>query len=45
MLMIFLLNRALGLGATRGRLYIKHPDIFKVTCLRISSNPNGKDET
>lgn len=22
--------RALGLGATRGRLYIKHPDIFKV---------------
>ncbi|XP_071094353.1 nascent polypeptide-associated complex subunit alpha, muscle-specific form-like isoform X2 [Haliotis cracherodii] len=22
-------NKALGLGATRGRLYIKHPDIFK----------------
>lgn len=22
--------RALGLGATRGRLYIKHPDLFKV---------------
>jgi hypothetical protein len=23
-------NRALGLGATRGRIYIKHPDTFKV---------------
>jgi deoxynucleotidyltransferase terminal-interacting protein 1 len=22
-------NKALGLGATRGRLYIKHPDVFK----------------
>ncbi|XP_072013150.1 deoxynucleotidyltransferase terminal-interacting protein 1-like isoform X3 [Amphiura filiformis] len=22
-------NKALGLGATRGRLYIKHPDLFK----------------
>ena len=22
--------RALGLGQTRGRLYIKHPDVFKV---------------
>lgn len=22
-------NKALGLGATRGRIYIKHPDIFK----------------
>lgn len=23
--------RALGLGATRGRIYIKHPDVFKVS--------------
>lgn len=23
-------NKALGYGATRGRMYIKHPDIFKV---------------
>ena len=23
-------HRALGLGATRGRLYIKHQDVFKV---------------
>lgn len=27
---IKIFNRALGLGATRGRIYIKHPDIFKV---------------
>lgn len=24
-------NKALGLGATRGRLYIKHPEVFKYT--------------
>lgn len=29
---IKIFNRALGLGATRGRIYIKHPDIFKVRC-------------
>ncbi|ESN98814.1 hypothetical protein HELRODRAFT_135237, partial [Helobdella robusta] len=24
-------NKALGLGATRGRVYMKHPDLFKYT--------------
>lgn len=24
--------RALGMGGTRGRLYIKHPHLFKVRC-------------
>lgn len=34
------LNRALGLGATRGRIYIKHPDTFKVsTCNCFLLNP------
>ena len=23
-------RRALGLGATRGRIYMKHPELFKV---------------
>jgi len=32
---IFLIYfRALGLGAQRGRLYIKHPDLFKVCVLQ-----------
>ena len=25
-------NKALGLGQTRGRIYIKHPEVFKVSC-------------
>lgn len=30
-------NKALGLGATRGRIYMKHPDLFKY-----SSDPDDK---
>lgn len=34
-------NKALGLGATRGRIYMKHPELFKVSFL---SFPNSVRE-
>lgn len=33
--------RALGMGGTRGRLYIKHPHLFKVRCCSRTLPPLG----
>ncbi|XP_009955330.1 PREDICTED: deoxynucleotidyltransferase terminal-interacting protein 1, partial [Leptosomus discolor] len=34
-------NKALGMGGTRGRLYIKHPHLFKVRCGGRTLPPSG----
>ena len=38
--MRFVSVRALGLGAMRGRLYVKHPDLFKVGYQKRNYNSN-----